>query len=204
MIWQSETGKVAVYDGGEAHQEGAPVICFVHGAAMDHTVWTLFARYWAKRGFNVVAIDLPGHGGSEGKPFATIVDSSKFLVELIDNNLPSADVFWVGHSMGSLIALECAHLHERSKALVMMGTAFPMAVGDALLNSAKANEHLAIDIISLFGHRDQMTPARAASGLIECIPGAQVFNLPCGHMMMTEKPEQTHQCLLKCIETSAA
>lgn len=152
MLLDVDGTSVYINDGGEPYRSGAPVIFFIHGAAMDHTVWTLFARYWAKKGFNAVAVDLPGHGLSSGEPLPSIGDNAVFLQRLIDTHMPDADVYWVGHSMGSLIALECARLIGRSKALVMMGTAFPMMVGDPLLDSARANQHMAIDIVSLFGH----------------------------------------------------
>lgn len=267
MIWETNDCSMYVYDGGESHVTGAATICFIHGAAMDHTVWTLFARYWAKNGFNVAAVDLPGHGLTNGRPFSTIDESASFLCEAFETYSPQGDIYWVGHSMGSLIALECARAVRRSKALVLMGTAYPMRVGEALLESARANEHMAIDIISLFGHSygsqlggnpvagihaqflaerlmeqaeedamyldlnachtydrglesaaevacscyfilgelDRMTPAGAAKSLVRGLPSdTEVITLPgCGHMMMTEQPEQTHRALCHSIESAA-
>ncbi|MEM7259424.1 MAG: alpha/beta hydrolase [Pseudomonadota bacterium] len=266
MLLELDGQSVYVNTGGEAHSAGAPVICFIHGAAMDHTVWTLFARYWAKRGFNAMAVDLPGHGLSTGDPLPRIEENAQLLQRLVDTHIPDSSVYWVGHSMGSLIALECARIVNRSKALVMMGTAFPMAVGSPLLDSARANQHMAIDIVSLFGHSygsqlggnpvagihaqtlaerlmeqvdddgmytdlnachqydqgeataarincpsylilaelDRMTPPRAARSLIDNLPAVTVHSLSdCGHMMMTEQPEQTHRALLASIEAAA-
>ena len=40
---------------------------FVHGAGMDHSVWPLQARHFAYRGWNALAVDLPGHGRSGGE-----------------------------------------------------------------------------------------------------------------------------------------
>ena len=40
-----------------------PSVLFVHGASLDHTVWTLQARYFAWHGLNVVAVDLPAMVG---------------------------------------------------------------------------------------------------------------------------------------------
>lgn len=144
--------KIYVYTGGETHQPDQPFICFIHGASMDHTVWTLFARYWAKRGYNIASIDLPGHGQSSGQPPATIPESADVVCRLMDKLAQGAGVHWVGHSMGSLVALECARKATDSKGLVMLGTGYPMNVGKPLLDSSKANEHMAIDIVSLFGH----------------------------------------------------
>ena len=143
---------VYVYTGGEQHATGQPFICFIHGASMDHTVWTLFARYWAKRGYNIASIDLPGHGQSSGEPPETIEASAEIVCQLMGKLSQGSGVHWVGHSMGSLVALECARRTENSINLVMLGTGYPMKVGKPLLDSSKANEQMAIDIVSLFGH----------------------------------------------------
>ena len=47
-------------------QADAPAIYFIHGAGMDHTVWVMQARYFARHGFRVMALDLPGHGKTDG------------------------------------------------------------------------------------------------------------------------------------------
>jgi len=144
--------KIYFYTGGEDHQSQRETMVFIHGAAMDHTVWTLYTRYWAKAGYNVVALDLPGHGLSGGEVPATIEQNAEFVCGFIKElNLDNA-VTVVGHSMGSLVALECASQLSGLKRLIMLGTAVPMGVGDALLDAAKANDHSAIDMISLFGH----------------------------------------------------
>ena len=58
----------------------------------------------------------------------------------------------VGHSMGSLVALETAARHpDKITALGLIATAAPMRVSDDLLNAAKTNDHAAIDMISIWG-----------------------------------------------------
>ncbi len=140
------------YSGGDSHREGAANIVFLHGAAMDHTVWTLFSRYWAKAGYNVLALDLPGHGLSEGQPLTTIEQNADFVATVVDQLSMTQTLHLVGHSMGSLIALECAAKLPGAASLVMMGTAFPMAVSQPLLDAAQRNDHSSVDMISLFGH----------------------------------------------------
>ena len=51
-----------VYTGTRPFDAAKPNIVFIHGAANDHSVWTLQARYFAHHGFNALAVDLPGHG----------------------------------------------------------------------------------------------------------------------------------------------
>ena len=55
-------------NGGRAHAPGQPLALFVHGAGLDHTVWAQHSRWLAFHGWNVSALDLPGHGRSEGPP----------------------------------------------------------------------------------------------------------------------------------------
>ena len=52
--------------GGKAFDAVQPTIAFLHGGGMDHTVWALQTRWFAHHGRNVLALDLPGHGRSEG------------------------------------------------------------------------------------------------------------------------------------------
>ena len=137
-----------VFSGSKGLQGEKNPIVFVHGTGMDHTVWTLFARYFLRHGRDVLSIDLPGHGKSKGP----LVDSIELLSARLLNYLDSRNVdkfSIVGHSMGSLIALETAAKQpNRVNNLVMIGTAFPMAVSEALLNLAKNNDPGAIDILT--------------------------------------------------------
>ena len=144
--------EVFVYTGGEEHLPGRESIVFIHGAGMNHTVWTLMARYWAKAGFNVAALDLRGHGLSGGEALASIKQNAEFVSEVVAQLGLTDSINIVGHSMGSLVALEAAALLPNLKRLAMLGTAVPMVVGDPLLDAARANDQSAIDMISLFGH----------------------------------------------------
>ncbi len=127
-------------------------VVFVHGAGMDHTVWVLPTRYFARHRRNVLAVDLPGHGRSDGPLLPTVEEMADWIVSLLDvAKLTKAAV--VGHSMGSLVSLAAAARHrERVRALVMIGTSVPMPVTDLLLSSAEANDHSALDMLNVWGH----------------------------------------------------
>ncbi len=144
--------EVYCYTGGADHQSEQDTMVFIHGAALDHTVWTLYARYWAKAGYNVVSLDLPGHGLTGGQVLNSIEENAEFIVRLLTSLNLVESVYVVGHSMGSLVALDVASRLPNIKCLAMLGTAVPMGVGDALLNAAHDNDHLSVDIVSLFGH----------------------------------------------------
>ena len=88
------------YSTGKRQPNSAqPTIIFIHGTALDNTTWTLFTRYYARRGYNAYAIDLPGHGHSAGEPLGSIEAMADWLIAFMDAAaIPSATL--VGHSMG--------------------------------------------------------------------------------------------------------
>lgn len=139
-------------NGDVAWQSGQPALCLIHGAAMDHTVWTLFSRYFARRGYNVFAPDLSGHARSAGELYPTIPAMGEWLLAAIDA-AGLEQVAVAGHSMGSLVALEAAsQAPERIEKLLLLGTAVPMPVGEPLLTAAQNNEQASRDMVSIFGH----------------------------------------------------
>ena len=134
------------------HNAERPSVVFVHGAAMDHTVWVLPKRYFVRKGYNVYAIDLPGHGRSAGTPRTSIEAMADWVHEFtLAVGIETTAV--VGHSMGSLVTLDfAARYPQTTRALVLLGTAVPMAVTDPLLNAAEAQDHLAFDMLNIWGH----------------------------------------------------
>ena len=141
------------YTGSRPLAPGRPAVVFVHGAGLDHSVWIHQSRYFAHHGFNVAALDLPGHGRSHGAPPNTITDMAHWVTRAADA-LGIERMYIAGHSMGSLVALETAGLHPgRVDAAALLGCAAPMAVTDALLEAAKADRHAAFDMVTLWGHR---------------------------------------------------
>jgi pimeloyl-ACP methyl ester carboxylesterase len=138
--------------GGRDFDPALPTVVFLHGAGFDHSVWALLARAFAHHGFGVLAPDLPGHGRSAGPALSSIAALADWTAALIDAAGVRAARL-VGHSMGSLVALEAAARHpEKVTALGLIATAAPMQVSDDLLNAAKRNDHAAVDMISLWGH----------------------------------------------------
>lgn len=139
------------YTGARALDTSLPGIVFVHGALNDHSVWILQSRYLAHHGHAVLAVDLPGHGRSGG-PALGVAEAGAWLVQWIDS-VGLQNVALVGHSMGSLIALEAAaRLGPRASHLFMVGTAYPMKVSEKLLTMALANPLQAIDLVNTLSH----------------------------------------------------
>lgn len=138
--------------GGKPFDAALPTVVFLHGAGMDHTVWALQARYLAHHGRGVLALDLPGHGGSEGPPLRSIPEIADWVWAALDAaGVETAAL--AGHSMGALTALEAAaRAPERTKALALLGVAETMPVHPDLLGAAEANDHAAIDMVNAWAH----------------------------------------------------
>jgi len=251
---------VYCYTGGKAFDAAKPTVVFIHGVLNDHSVWALQTRYMANHGWNVLAIDLPGHCRSGGNAPATVEEGADFIGAMLDAAGVQRAAL-VGHSWGSLIAMEAAaRLGERISHLVLVGTAFPMKVSPALIEASAADPEkamvnvfsrstlaappsalgpgtwvfgagmalgrkvlrsnpavnvfqrgfiacdsyangeaamaqIACPVLFALGAHDQMTPPKAAQGLIKAARAAgkkvEVVHLPVGHNQMTEAPEET-------------
>ena len=138
------------YTGGKPFDAGLPCLVLVHGALHDHSVWTLLARWFAHHGHGVLALDLPGHGRSAGPPLPSVEATADWLLAVLDA-AGVAHAAVAGHSLGSLIALEAAaRAPERITRLVMLATACPMKVSDALFNTAREHPLKAMHMVNSF------------------------------------------------------
>ncbi len=144
--------KAYVYTANHAVDATMPTVMFIHGAASDHSVWSLQSRYFAYHGWNALAVDLPGHGKSAAPPCASVGAAADWILRLLDATQMRQAVL-VGHSLGSLIALEAAARHpSRVTRLALIGSIVPMPVSEPLLQASRANDHVAYDMINVFSH----------------------------------------------------
>jgi pimeloyl-ACP methyl ester carboxylesterase len=140
------------YTGGRPFDPSLPTVVFIHGAEHDHCVWVLQSRYLAHHGRSVLAVDLPGHGRSAGPPLRSVEAMADWIVALL-NAAGAPKAALVGHSMGSLIAVECAARYpERISRIALIGTAFPMQVSPELLEATRNAEPLAQDMVNIWSH----------------------------------------------------
>ena len=140
------------YTGGKPFDPALPCVVFIHGALNDHSVWTLLARWFAHHGHSVLALDLPAHMRSAGPPLPDVEALADWTLALLDAAGVNRAAL-VGHSMGSLIALEAsARAPQRVSALVMVGTAYPMKVSQALLDISRDDPLQAIDRVVSYSH----------------------------------------------------
>jgi pimeloyl-ACP methyl ester carboxylesterase len=183
------------YTGGKSFDTTLPCVVFIHGAQNDHSVWSLQSRWFAHHGFAVLAVDLPGHGRSTGAPLPSIealADWIELLLEKVGAGETAKSVSLVGHSMGSLTALECASRHPvRIARIALVGTAVPMPVSDALLGAAKEKEPKAISMINTWSHS-----ARGSIGG-NTVPGMWLLGAS-RRLMERQQPGVLHNDLAAC------
>jgi pimeloyl-ACP methyl ester carboxylesterase len=146
-----EGAEVFVATGGREFDAALPTVVLLHGAGFDHTIWALHSRWFAHHGFGLLAPDLPAHGRSGGKPLTTIADMADWTASLLEAAAATTAKL-VGHSLGSLVALETSARHPtKVSGLGLIGTAATMTVRPDLLKAAEANDHAAIDMVSIWG-----------------------------------------------------
>ena len=150
-----EKKQAFAYSAAHALDPGKRSIVFIHGAGLDHSSFGLQSRYFGYHGWNVLAVDLPGHGRSQGPPIPTVEGMAQWVSQ-VQTNLKIEKASLVGHSMGSLIALECAARQpERIERIALLGTTYPMKVGEAFLEAARKDEQAAFDMDTIWGHAAQ-------------------------------------------------
>jgi pimeloyl-ACP methyl ester carboxylesterase len=172
------------YTGGRPFDAAKPTVVFIHGVLNDHSVWILQSRYLAHHGFNVLAVDLPGHCRSGGEAPASVEEAADFIAALLDAAGVQRAAL-VGHSWGSLIALEAAaRLGTRVTQLVLVGTAFPMRVSPALIEASQHDPEAALKMINVFSRSTLAAPPSALG------PGTWVYgaSLALGRHVLRSNP----------------
>jgi pimeloyl-ACP methyl ester carboxylesterase len=157
------------YTGGKAFDAAKPTLVFIHGVLNDHSVWILQTRYLAHHGFNVLAVDLPGHGRSAGEAPSSVEEAAQFIEDLL-NAAGIRQASLIGHSWGSLIALEtAARLKDRITHVALVGTAFPMRVSPALIEASLNEPIKALKMVNVFSRATLAAPPSALG------PGTWVY-----------------------------
>ena len=152
MKLQVDGRAVYAYTANHELDASKRTVAFIHGAGLEHSSFALQSRYFGYHGWNVLALDLPGHGRSEGAPLATAPAMADWLARVLDA-AHVAKAALIGHSLGTLIALDCAARHPaRVERIALIATAYPMKVSETFLDAAKRNEYTAFDMHTIWGH----------------------------------------------------
>jgi pimeloyl-ACP methyl ester carboxylesterase len=154
-------GKQAyAYTANHAVDPAKRTVVFVHGAGLDHSWFGLQSRYFGYHGFNVLAVDLPGHGRSAGPVLTTVPEMADWIARFLEK-VSIQNPAIVGHSMGSLIAVDFAARHaDQAERIALIATAYPMKVGEPFLDAAKRDSYDAFDMSTIWGHAPQVPLGR--------------------------------------------
>ncbi len=152
MELKVEARKVYAATGGRPFDAAKPAMVLLHGAGCDHTVWQLPARSFAWHGYSVLAVDLPGHGRSDGPPLTTIAGLAQWVARLLDA-AGIATATLAGHSMGAAIAVEAAALlGPRIARVALLAGAAAIPVNRDLLAAAEADPPRAYRMMTAWVH----------------------------------------------------
>ena len=154
MIFEIDSKKVFVSDAGQSINKNKDSIVFLHGSGLSHIVWSLTEQYLSNQDYNVLSIDLPGHGNSEGKSLKSIEEISNWL-EKVFNELNISDLTIIGHSQGCLEALEyCSKYSKRVKRLVFVGGSYRMPVNQDLIDLAQDGDDQAVKLMMKWSYKN--------------------------------------------------
>jgi pimeloyl-ACP methyl ester carboxylesterase len=163
------------------NEAAAETTVLLHGAGLDHRMWAGVCPALAAAGRRVMALDLPGHGRSGGRPPEDINEAAGWVRRFLDAaGLDRVAV--AGFSMGALVALEtAAQAPDRVRSLVLAGVAERMSVHSRLLRTAAADDPVASDMVASWGHHHPEHAAATRSLLAEAGPGVLHAGLDACH-----------------------
>ena len=133
MIFQLENKNIHASDSGQGIDINKDTIVFLHGSGLSHIVWSLAEQFFSSKNYNVLYIDLPGHGNSDGPCLDSIEKIADWMEKVFDK-LKLKNLILVGHSQGCLEILEYSSRYkERLKKLVFGGGSNKMPVHPDLI-----------------------------------------------------------------------
>ena len=141
-----------VSTGGMEIDTKKPTILLMHGSGLSHIVWSLHEQFYVALGFNVLAIDLPGHGNSEGPALKSIQEISDWVKKLM-NEININTITIVGHSQGSLVGIDFGSRYpELINKLVLVSGSYRMPVNQDLIDLAEAGDEKAVLLMMKWGY----------------------------------------------------
>ena len=147
-----ENKNVHASDSGQGIDTKKDTIVFLHGSGLSHIVWSLAEQFFSSKNFNVLSLDLPGHGNSDGPCLDSIEKIADWLENVFDK-LKLKDLILVGHSQGCLEILEYSYKYkERLKKLVFIGGSNKMPVHPDLIELAQNGHSDAVKLMMKWGY----------------------------------------------------
>ena len=152
MIFQLENKNIHASDSGQGIDTNKDTIVFLHGSGLSHIVWSLAEQFFSSKNYNVLSIDLPGHGNSDG-PCVDSIEKIADWMEKVFDKLKLKNLILVGHSQGCLEILEYSSRYkERLKKLVFVGGSNKMPVHPDLIELAQSGHSDAVKLMMKWGY----------------------------------------------------
>ena len=152
MIFQLENKNIHASDSGQGIDVNKDTIVFLHGSGLSHIVWSLAEQFFSSKNYNVLSIDLPGHGNSDGPCLDSIEKIADWMEKIFDK-LKLKNLILVGHSQGCLEILEYSSRYkERLKKLVFVGGSNKMPVHPDLIELAQSGHSDAVKLMMKWGY----------------------------------------------------
>ena len=152
MIFQLENKNIYASDSGQGIDINKDTIVFLHGSGLSHIVWSLAEQFFSSKNYNVLSIDLPGHGNSDG-PCLDSIEKIAHWMEKVFDKLKLKNLILVGHSQGCLEILEYSSRYkERLKKLVFVGGSNKMPVHPDLIELAQSGHSDAVKLMMKWGY----------------------------------------------------
>jgi pimeloyl-ACP methyl ester carboxylesterase len=134
-----------------------PTILLMHGSGLNHIVWSLHEQFYASQGFNVLSVDLPGHGNSDGPSLTSIQDISDWVSQLMQT-INISNISLVGHSQGSLVGIDFGSRYPNLiDKLVLVAGSYKMPVNQDLIDLAEAGDEKALLLMMKWGYEGSKT-----------------------------------------------
>tara|TARA_B110001452_G_scaffold200646_1_gene170671 strand:+ start:253 stop:1029 length:777 start_codon:yes stop_codon:yes gene_type:complete len=154
LIFQIDKQNVFASDAGKGIDQNKHTIVLLHGSGLSHIVWSLTEQYLSNQSYNVLSLDLPGHGNSNGKCLLSIEQISDWIEKVL-NTLNISEVTLIGHSQGCLEALEYCYKYPRKiKNLIFVGGSYKMPVNQDLIDLAKAGDDQAVQLMMKWSYEN--------------------------------------------------
>ena len=206
--------------GGQPFNKNKPLIIFVHGSGLSHITWVLQTRYFAFHGYSVLAIDLPGHGYSEGPSLESIEQQGKWIAGAIPMNPELLELAEKGDPKAVDLMMDWAHgpaghfgghavpglHHINIGGTIIINGSIKDALGvdfracDNYKNGFEAAKKIKCPTINILGDKDRMCPVKEGKKLADSIKASEIAIIEnCGHMILLEEADKALAILKKFI-----
>jgi pimeloyl-ACP methyl ester carboxylesterase len=127
-------------------------IILLHGSGLTHIVWSLHEQFYSSLGFNILSLDIPGHGNSEGPSLKSIEEISDWIKSLMFK-LNIEKIIIIGHSQGGLVGIDFASRYPKLiEKIVLVANSYKMPVNQDLIDLTEAGDEKSLLLMMKWGY----------------------------------------------------